>query len=106
MACYQDDIHPGALTDINAQRAAGRLHALGQLLVLINDVIDHCLSSGEAPANPVAVINGHGLYERCAPRMFGVFSIENGVAGQLPTLRLLAVGTTQTATRAVAAARV
>ncbi|MCG5078788.1 hypothetical protein [Paraburkholderia tagetis] len=106
MACYQDDIHPAARVEITALRTAGRLKALGQLLVLIDDVIDHCLSSGEMPVHPVTVVNGHGLYERCAPQMFGVFSIENGMAGQLPTLRLLAVSTTPAAARTAAAARV
>jgi len=105
--CYQDDFHPDVLHDIYAHRQAGHFLALGQLLVLIDDVIEHGLSSGEAPAHPVAVANGRGLYERCAPRMFGVFSIEAVSApGQLPMLRLLAIDTTATAARVAAAARV
>jgi hypothetical protein len=105
VACYEDDFHPDALADILAQRAAGRYRALGQLMTLIDDVIEHCLASGEFPVHPVAIVNGHGLYERCAPRMFGVFSIEDR-QGQLSTLRLLAVDITATAARAAAATRV
>ncbi|MGF6292711.1 hypothetical protein [Paraburkholderia youngii] len=107
MPCYQDDYHPDALQDINVQRRAGRYRALGQLLVLIDDVIEHCLASGEMPVQPVTVLNGNGLYERCAPQMFGVFAIEQAPsAGHLPVLRLLAVDVTQAGARAAAAARV
>ncbi len=107
MPCYQDDFHPGASQDIDAQRQAGRFHALGQLLVLIDDVIEHGLASGETPVHPVPIVNGRGLYERCAPQMFGVFAIEQPPrAGQLPVLRLLAVDVTQARARAAAAVRV
>ncbi len=107
MPCYQDDYHPDALQDINALRQAGRYQALGQLLVLIDDVIEHGLSSSEMPAHPVTVGNGYGLYERCAPQMFGVFAIEQPPApGQLPVVWLLAVATTSVAARTAAAARV
>lgn len=72
------------------QRRAGRFHALGQLLALIDEVIEHGLGS-----------------ERCAPRMFGVFSIEAPPApGQLPVLRVLAIGTSAQVARTAAAARV
>ncbi|CAE6818832.1 hypothetical protein R69746_05959 [Paraburkholderia aspalathi] len=107
MPCYQDDFHPDALQDFAQQQRAGRYHALGQLLALIDEVLAHGLASGEAPVHPVAVVNGYGLFERCAPRMFGVFSIEAPPApGQLPVLRLLAIDTTATAARVAAAARV
>ncbi|WP_159085601.1 hypothetical protein [Burkholderia sp. MSMB0856] len=107
MPCYQDDYHAGALQDFARRQQAGHFHALGQLLALIDEVIEHGLSSGETPADPIAVPDGYGLYERCAPRMFGVFSIVRAPApGQLPVLRLLAVDTSAAAARAAAAARV
>ncbi|KWH23380.1 hypothetical protein WL99_26195 [Burkholderia cepacia] len=107
MPCYQDDYHPDALHDFGRQQQAGHFQALGQLLALIDEVIEHGLSQGEAPAHPVPVPNGYGLYERCAPRMFGVFAVVGApVPGQMPVLRLLAVDTSAAAARATAAARV
>lgn len=107
MPCYQDELHPDAQQDFDLQRRAGRFHALGQLLALIDEVIEHGLGSGEQPVHPVAIVNGYGLYERCAPRMFGVFSIEAPpTPGQLPVLRLLAIDTSAQAARTAAAARV
>jgi transcriptional regulator with XRE-family HTH domain len=104
--CYQDEFHPDALQDFAVQQRAGRYHALGQLLALIDEVIEHGLGSGEQPVHPVTVVNGYGLYERCAPRMFGVFSIgAPPTPGQLPVLRLLAIDTTAQAARTTAAAR-
>ncbi|WP_175948854.1 hypothetical protein [Burkholderia pyrrocinia] len=107
MPCYQDEFHAGALQDFARHQQSGRTHSLGQLLALIDEVIDRGLPQGEAPAHPVAVPNGYGLYERCAPQMFGVFSIVGAPApGQLPVLRLLAMDTSAAAARATAASRV
>jgi hypothetical protein len=104
---YQDDFHPGAWSDIARHRAAGRTHELGQLMVLIDDVIEHGLARGEFPVHPIAVPNKKGLYERCGPRMVGVFAIIGASApGRLPVFMLLAVDTTAAAARALAAARV
>jgi hypothetical protein len=105
--CFQDEYHPNAEQDIIALRQAGRFHSLAQLIALLDGVIEYGMSAGETPVHPVHVVNGTGLYERCAPQMFGVFTIEQPPApGQLPVFRLLAVGTTQAAARAAAAGRV
>lgn len=105
MPLYQDDCHPDAEHEITRLGRAGRYLALGQLLALINEVIEHGLPQGEQPAFLVNVPNGYGLFERCAPQMFGVFTIER-TAGQQLLLRLLAVDTTANAARLAGAARV
>ncbi len=107
MPTFQDDFHPDALLDITRHRRAARTNQLGQLMRLIDDVIDHGLAPGEYPVQPVTVLNGSGLYERCAPQMFGVFAIVQApVPSQLPVFVLLAVDTTAAAARALAATRV
>lgn len=107
MPTYQDDFHPDTLADIARHRRAGRMHQLGQLIRLIDDVITHGIASGEFPAQPIPVPNGKGLYERCAPRMFGVFAIVQASArGRLPVFKLLAVDTTAVAARDMAVTRV
>ena len=70
-------------------------------------MIAHDIASGEFPVQPLFVPNGQGLYERCAPQMFGVFAIaQSPVSGELPVFKLLAVDTTAIAARAMATTRV
>lgn len=104
MPCFQDDFHPDALGDIERQRRAGRLRGLGKLLSLLSGVIDYGMSPMEMPIN---VIGGVRLFARCAPRMFGVFTIVPPRSRtELPMLRLLAIDDTCAAALVAAANRV
>ncbi|MGI4813330.1 MAG: hypothetical protein ACRYG5_17010 [Janthinobacterium lividum] len=104
---FDGQIHPAAKKEFMVLQATGARRSIGPLLTLIDEVIDHGLASGEAPVVPVPVPNGSGLYERCAPKLFGVFAIYAPAPGNpLPVLRLLAVNASATAARADAVGRV
>jgi hypothetical protein len=105
---YDGQIHPLAKQEFAALAATGARRSIGQLLPLIDEVINYGLPPGEPPVVPVPVPNGNGLYERCAPRLFGVFAIYAAPAGSqlLPVLKLLAVGPNAAVARANAATRV
>ncbi|VVD29973.1 hypothetical protein [Paraburkholderia dioscoreae] len=93
MACYDDDYDDKARVEARDLANGGHSRSIGELLRLLDAVVDGCLPPGEAAVDPG---NGSGaLYARHASQVVGVFIIDPPpTGGGLRVLRLLAVDRT------------
>ncbi|MDR5813296.1 hypothetical protein QCE62_06785 [Caballeronia sp. LZ033] len=106
MPAYDDDYHDLFRKDIEDQMLRHHFDSLGELFALLDGVIDKGHGSNNQPVDYVFILGGSGLYEVCAPALFGVYVILDppGSHGR-PVLKALSAHHDQGTARAMAKSR-